>query len=164
MASTNTLENEIKNLIARQMEKQSLRLDEQLTSFDHKLASLDHKLMSVQAEIREKKIENVQSNREQSIGIFNQGYLNDSRADREVSIGVNKSPKNNSKGQLDNGSLQLPNNDNQNYAEGLTIHGLSRIATGGPRSKIVWSLLIITSFINCHYYFKGTLGCILRPR
>ena len=35
----------------------------------------------------------------------------------------------------------------QGFAEGLTIHGLARIAAGGTVAKILWSILVIASFI-----------------
>ena len=36
--------------------------------------------------------------------------------------------------------------ERQSYAEGLTIHGTSRIATGHPLNRILWSVLVIASF------------------
>ena len=129
MCEKNTLESEIKNLIARQIEKQTLSLNEQLAS--------------LQAEFREMKNQNLQRNEEQ-IGIFNRGFLDDPRAEKETSFGVDKSQKNKFDEEQKNISQD---NDHQSYAEGLTIHGLSRIATGGPGARVIWSLLIITSFI-----------------
>ena len=38
--------------------------------------------------------------------------------------------------------------ERQSYAEGLTIHGLSRIATGRPFSKVVWSILVLASLLT----------------
>ena len=35
--------------------------------------------------------------------------------------------------------------EKQSYAEGLTIHGANRIATGRPFSKVIWSILVIAS-------------------
>uniref|UniRef100_A0A7M5X720 Uncharacterized protein n=2 Tax=Clytia hemisphaerica TaxID=252671 RepID=A0A7M5X720_9CNID len=41
--------------------------------------------------------------------------------------------------------------EKQSYAEGLTIHGASRIATGGIKSKIIWSILVVASVILAGY-------------
>ncbi|XP_066927542.1 acid-sensing ion channel 2-like [Clytia hemisphaerica] len=35
--------------------------------------------------------------------------------------------------------------ERQSYAEGLSIHGLSRIATGGPASRVLWIILVVGS-------------------
>ena len=36
--------------------------------------------------------------------------------------------------------------EKQSYASGLTIHGANRIATGGPASKVIWTILVVASF------------------
>ena len=49
--------------------------------------------------------------------------------------------------------------EKQSYAEGLTIHGASRIATGGIKSKIIWSILVVASisvaaYISRHHWIE----------
>ena len=44
--------------------------------------------------------------------------------------------------------------EKQNYAEGLTIHGLTRIATGGPTSKVVWTTLVLASLATAVFISK----------
>ncbi|XP_066933077.1 acid-sensing ion channel 4-A-like [Clytia hemisphaerica] len=36
-------------------------------------------------------------------------------------------------------------NERQSYAEGLSIHGLSRIVSGKPLSRLIWTVLVISS-------------------
>uniref|UniRef100_A0A7M5XAU2 Uncharacterized protein n=2 Tax=Clytia hemisphaerica TaxID=252671 RepID=A0A7M5XAU2_9CNID len=38
--------------------------------------------------------------------------------------------------------------EKQSYAEGLTIHGANRIATGGAVSKVIWSILVACSLLT----------------
>ena len=37
-------------------------------------------------------------------------------------------------------------NERRSYAEGLTIHGANRIATGRPLNRIIWTILVVASF------------------
>ena len=137
MASTNTLENEIKNSIASQTENQTLGLNEQLAIINYKLASL-------QAEIREIKSQKMNvdgAGGEIILGILNQGFTNESMKNTEVN-NQNEEPL-----KMEKNPKETSAYDTQSYAEGLTVHGLSRIATGGPRAQVIWSLLIVTSFI-----------------
>ncbi|XP_066927545.1 acid-sensing ion channel 4-like [Clytia hemisphaerica] len=52
--------------------------------------------------------------------------------------------------------------ERQSYAEGLTIHGLSRIATGRPFSKVIWTLLVMASLLTAllisKEHFEAYLG------
>ena len=139
--SANNMENEIKNFIARQIEKQTLSLNEQLAQ---KLVSLvDHKLGPVQAEIREIKNQKLRDLKEEIFGIVNQGYTNDLTQNTET-----KEPRKEKPINIEQNPEEAPSgNDTQSYAESLTIHGMSRIATGSPGSQVIWSLLIIASFI-----------------
>ena len=51
--------------------------------------------------------------------------------------------------------------EKQSYAAGLTIHGANRIATGGPLSQVIWSILVIGSFLTALFISKEHLEAFL---
>ena len=50
-------------------------------------------------------------------------------------------------GKSDEKIVQKINEERKSYAEGLTIHGLNRIVVGGSLNRIVWTVLVIASFV-----------------
>ena len=54
--------------------------------------------------------------------------------------------------------------ERQSYAEGLTIHGASRIATGHPLNRIIWSVLVVASFTIAVLISKDHIDAFLSRR
>ncbi|XP_066922982.1 pickpocket protein 11-like [Clytia hemisphaerica] len=48
---------------------------------------------------------------------------------------------------VENNKSNQISEEKKSYAEGLTIHGLNRIAAGRPFSRIIWSILVLSSFL-----------------
>ena len=53
-----------------------------------------------------------------------------------------------------NSNRQKISDERQSYAEGLTIHGLNRIVTGRCLNKVVWSILVLASFLIAVFISK----------
>uniref|UniRef100_A0A7M5V1X9 Uncharacterized protein n=1 Tax=Clytia hemisphaerica TaxID=252671 RepID=A0A7M5V1X9_9CNID len=118
------LEDQIHSL-RRLIERQSLRLEEKLTSLEDEVKEIKNRSPSGGGQANQGFIGDVY----QQKGDINMEYLTDLEA---------------KKASTEEDSVIESHKD---FAEGLTIHGLSRIAAGGTAAKVLWTILVIASFI-----------------
>ncbi|XP_066930204.1 acid-sensing ion channel 2-like [Clytia hemisphaerica] len=118
---------------------------------DEKIEYLTKRLVSLENEIqnlREKRLQN--TNHENNSQLC---YVNMTTQGKKITGSIEENQE--------EGQMRV-SDKMQSYAEGLTIHGLSRIATGSSLSKLIWSVLVVASFSTAVWISKEHWDSFLR--